>query len=172
MIRYTPVACGNSRMPTTFRAYQPDQTLAFAAGLAGVGSPRGTWLHHVSDVVDALDLTAFYAPYEGDGRRNAPYEPSMMVKVLIYAYATGTFSSRAVARKLEEDVAFRMLAAGNFPQHRTVCEFRRRHLGEFSELFVGVVQVGARDGTGAVRQALGRRDEGASEREQAQGDEL
>ena len=44
-------------------------------------------------------------------------------------------------RKLEEDVAFRMLAAGNFPQHRTVCEFRRRHLAEFSELFVGVVQV-------------------------------
>ena len=85
--------------------------------------------------VDALDLTAFYAPYEGDGRRNAPYEPSMMVKVLIYAYATGTFSSRAVARKLEEDVAFRMLAAGNFPQHRTVCEFRRRHLAAFSELF-------------------------------------
>ena len=88
----------------------------------------GHLAHHVSDVVDALDLTAFYAPYEGDGRRNAPYEPSMMVKVLIYAYATGTFSSRAVARKLEEDVAFRMLAAGNFPQHRTVCEFRRRHL--------------------------------------------
>ena len=115
-------------------------TLAFAAGLAGVGSP-GHLAHHVSDVVDALDLTAFYAPYEGDGRRNAPDEPSMMVKVLIYAYATGTFSSRAVARKLEEDVAFRMLAAGNFPQHRTVCEFRRRHLAEFSELFVGVVQV-------------------------------
>ena len=92
-------------------------------------------------MVDALDLTAFYAPYEGDGRRNALYEPSMMVKVLIYAYATGTFSSRAVARKLEEDVAFRMLAAGNFPQHRTVCEFRRRHLAAFSELFVGVVQV-------------------------------
>ena len=65
----------------------------------------------------------------------------MMVKVLIYAYATGTFSSRAVARKLEEDVALRMLAAGNFPQHRTVCEFRRRHLAEFSGLFVGVVQV-------------------------------
>ena len=103
--------------------------------------PPGHLAHHVSDVVDALDLTSFYAPYEGDGRRNAPYEPSMMVKVLIYAYAPGTFSSRAVARKLEEDVAFRMLAAGNFPQHRTVCEFRCRHLGEFSELFVQVVRV-------------------------------
>ena len=66
----------------------------------------------------------------------------MVVKVLIYAYATGTFSSRAIARKLEEDVAFRVLAAGNFPQHRTICEFRRRHLAKTSsEMFVEVVRV-------------------------------
>ena len=64
-----------------------------------------------------------------------------MVKVLIYAYATGVFSSRGVAKKLEEDVAFRVLAAGNFPQHRTVCEFRRRHLEDFKALFVEVVRV-------------------------------
>ena len=83
--------------------------------------------HHVSDLVDGVDLTAFYAPYAGDGRRNAPYAPRMMVKVLLYAYATGVFSSRGIARKLEEDVAFRVLGAGNFPQHRTLCEFRRRH---------------------------------------------
>ena len=114
-------------MPTTYRRYQPDQPLLLPPDLQE-WVPPGHLAHHVSDVVDALDLTSFYAPYEGDGRRNAPYEPSMMVKVLIYAYATGTFSSRAVARKLEEDVAFRMLAAGNFPQHRTVCEFRCRHL--------------------------------------------
>ena len=72
----------------------------------------------------------------------------MMVKVLIYAYATGVFSSRKIARKLEEDVAFRMLAAGNFPQHRTLCEFRRRHLKDFKRLFVG--ELGARDGDGGV----------------------
>ena len=139
MIRYASCVW-ELPMPTTFRAYQPNQPLLLPPDLQE-WVPPGHLAHHVSDVVDALDLTAFYAPYEGDGRRNAPYEPSMMVKVLIYAYATGTFSSRAVARKLEEDVAFRMLAAGNFPQHRTVCEFRRRHLAEFSELFVGVVQV-------------------------------
>ena len=139
MIRYASCVW-ELPMPTTFRAYQPDQPLLLPPDLQE-WVPPGHLAHHVSDVVDALDLMAFYAPYEGDGRRNAPYEPSMMVKVLIYAYATGTFSSRAVARKLEEDVAFRMLAAGNFPQHRTVCEFRRRHLAEFSELFVGVVQV-------------------------------
>ena len=127
-------------MPTTFRPYQPDQLLLLSPDLRE-WLPPGHLAHHVSDLVDALELRAFYAPYEGDGRRNAPYELSMMVKVLIYAYATGEFSSRAIARKLEEDVAFRVLAAGNFPQHRTICEFRRRHLEDFERMFVEVVRV-------------------------------
>ncbi len=80
-------------------------------------------------------------PYEGDGRRNSPYAPRMMVKVLIYAYATGVFSSRKMAKRLEEDIAFRMLAAGNFPKHRTLCEFRRRHLGDFEAVFAEVVRL-------------------------------
>ena len=101
--------------------------------------PEGHLAHHVSDLVDALDLGAFYAPYKGDGRRNSPYDPRMMVKVLIYAYGTATFSSRKMAGKLEEDIAFRMLAAGNFPQHRTLCEFRRRHLKDFQAVFAEVV---------------------------------
>ena len=127
-------------MPTTFRPYQPDQLLLLAPDLREWLAP-GHLAHHVSDLVDALELSAFYAPYEGDGRRNAPYEPSMMVKILIYAYATGVFSSRAIARKLEEDVAFRVLAAENFPQHRTLCEFRRRHLEDFERMFVAVVRL-------------------------------
>jgi len=65
----------------------------------------------------------------------------MMVKVLLYGYATGTFSSRKLAKKLEEDVAFRVLAAGNFPAHRTICEFRQGHLQEFQELFVELVRI-------------------------------
>ena len=89
-----------------------------------------------------------------------------MVKVLLYGYATGTFSSRK--RKLEEDVAFRVLGAGNFPSHRTLCEFRCRHLED--GLFVEVVRVAR--GACAFRETVDRRDEGASEREQAQGDEL
>ena len=105
----------------------PDQSLLLPPDVRA-WLPEGHLAHHVSDLVDGLDLTAFYAPYEGDGRRNAPYDPRMMVKVLLYAYATGVFSSRGIARALEEDVAFRVLAAGNFPQHRTLCEFRRRHL--------------------------------------------
>ena len=127
-------------MSTTFRPYEPDQMLLLPADLRA-WLPEGHLAHHVSDLVDGLDLTAFYGPYEGDGRRNAPYEPRMMVKVLVYAYATGVFSSRGIARKLEEDVAFRVLGAGNFPQHRTLCEFRRRHLSDFRKLFVEVVRL-------------------------------
>ena len=127
-------------MSTRFRPYAPDQMLLLPADLRA-WLPEGHLAHHVSDLVDGVDLTAFYAPYAGDGRRNAPYAPRMMLKVLLYAYATGVFSSRGIARKLEEDVAFRVLGAGNFPQHRTLCEFRRRHLADFKELFVAVVRL-------------------------------
>ena len=113
----------------------------------------------------------FYAPYEGDGRRKSPYEPGMMVKILVYAYSTGVFLSRRIVRKVEEDVAFRVLAAGNFPQHRTVCEFRRRHLADFERLFVDVVRVSG-DGAYGLPEAVRRWHEGSGEREQAQGDEL
>ena len=83
-------------MGTTFRPYHPDQILMLPPDLREWVS-EGHLAHHVSDLVDAVDLSAFYAPYRGDGRRNSPYDPRMMVKVLIYAYATGTFSSRKMA---------------------------------------------------------------------------
>jgi transposase len=127
-------------MPTTFRRYIPEQSFLLPP------SPRD-WLpedhlaYFLSDTVDALDLKAFYEPYEGDGRRNSPYEPRMMVKLLLYGYATGTFSSRKIARKLYEDVAFRVLSGESFPAHRTIAEFRQRHLQAFQALFVQVLQV-------------------------------
>ena len=132
-------------MNTSFRAYQPDQPFLLPP------DPRD-WLaedhlaYFISDTIDALDLAAFYAPYEGDGRRKQPYEPAMMLKVLIYGYATGVFSSRRLAQKLHEDVAFRVLAAGNFPAHRTLCEFRKRHLGDFEAIFVQIVRIAAEVG--------------------------
>ena len=141
-------------MPTTFRPYQPDQGLLLAPDMRD-WLAEGHLAHHVSDLVDGLDLTAFYAPYEGDGRRKSPYEPRMMVKVMIYGYATGVFSSRGLARKLEEDVAFRVLAAGNFPSHRTICEFRRRHLADFKALF-GNGRPTRRGDASPVRSATGR----------------
>jgi len=103
--------------------------------------PENHLAYFVSEAVEALDLSAFYEPYEGDGRRNCPFDPRMMLKILLYGYATGTFSSRKIARKLHEDVAFRVLCAENFPAHRTIAEFRERHLDEFHKLFVQVVQI-------------------------------
>ena len=135
-------------MPTSFRPYAPDQSLLLPPSPRD-WLPEGHLAYFISETVDTLDLSAFYAPYEGDGRRNQPFDPAMMVKVLLYAYATGTFSSRRIARKLEEDVAYRVLAAGNFPAHRTICEFRQEHLKAFGELFVQVVRI-ARE-AGVVR---------------------
>jgi len=127
-------------MPTTYRPYMPEQDLLLQPRLQE-WLPEGHLSYFINDVIEELDLGAFYKPYEGDGRRKAPYEPRMMLKVLIYAYASGVFSSRKIAKKLEEDVAFRLLAADNFPQHRTICDFRKRHLSDFKAVFVQVIQI-------------------------------
>ena len=127
-------------MTTTFRPCAPDQSLLFPPSPRD-WLPEGHLAFFIADTVAALDLQALYAPYEGDGRRNQPFDPQMMVTVLLYAYATGTFSSRRIARKLEEDVAYRVLAAGNSPAHRTIAEFRQQHLAAFEALFVQVVQI-------------------------------
>jgi len=118
-------------MPTTFRPYTPDQDLLLQPRLQE-WLPAGHLSYFISDVIEELDLGAFYKSYEGDGRRKVPYEPRMMLKVLIYAYATGVFSSRKIAKKL---------AADNFPQHRTLCDFRKRHLSDFKAVFVQVIQI-------------------------------
>ncbi len=127
-------------MPTSFRPYLPDQALLLPPSLRE-WLPARHLAYFVFDTIEALDLAAFYERYEGDGRRNQPYEPRMMLKVLVYAYATGTFSSRKIARKLEEDVAYRVLGAENFPAHRTIAEFRLKHLKEFENLFMQVVRI-------------------------------
>ncbi len=127
-------------MPTTFRPYAPEQDLLLQPSLRE-WLPDGHLSYFISDVIEELDMGAFYERYEGDGRRKAPFEPRMMLKVLIYGYASGVFSSRKIAKKLEEDVAFRLLAADNFPQHRTLCDFRKRHLADFKSVFVQVIQI-------------------------------
>jgi len=133
-------------MPSNYRPYQPEQSLLLPP------SPRD-WLpeNHlalfISDVVDELDLRAFEArQQESDPRGNAPFHPAMMLKILVYAYATGTFASRRIATKIEEDVGFRVLAAGNFPQHRTICDFRKEYLKEFIDLFQQVVRIAKASG--------------------------
>ena len=124
-------------MPTSFLPYEPKQDFLLPPSVSE-WLPENHLAYFVMEIIDRLDLQVFYARYEGDGRRNQPYDPAMLVKVLVYGYATGVFSSRKIARKLFEDVAFRMLGAGNFPSHRTICDFRLRHLSELKELFVQV----------------------------------
>lgn len=127
-------------MGTSFRRYEPEQSYLLPPSPRD-WLPAGHLAYFVSDTIGALDLHEFFERYGGDGRRNQPYHPEMMVKVLVYAYATGVFSSRKIAKKIEEDVAFRVLAGGSFPKHRTICDFRHDHLDALGRLFVQVVRL-------------------------------
>jgi transposase len=126
-------------MAKKFRRYEPDQIHLFPP------SPRD-WLpgdHLVfvlSDVVDTLDLSAIYAAY-GEERGNPPYHPLLMVKILLYGYARGIYSSRRLARACQEDVAFRVLCGENQPDFRTISDFRKIHLKAFAALFLQVLQL-------------------------------
>jgi transposase len=133
-------------MPSNYRAYQPEQSYLLPPSPSD-WLPEKHLAFFISEVVDEMDLSAFYGRHEeSDPRGNQPFHPAMMLKLLIYAYATGTFSSRRIAQKIEEDVAFRVLAAGNFPQHRTICDFRQEHLQKFVELFKQVVLIAKSSG--------------------------
>ena len=124
----------------SYRPYEPAQEMLLPASLQD-WLPKGHLAYFIGDTVDALDLKAFYGRYAGGGSRNQPFHPAMMVKLLVYGYATGVFSSRKVERRLHDDLAFRMLGAGNFPKHRTIRDFRALHLSELADLFVQVVKL-------------------------------
>jgi len=95
----------------------------------------------VSDVVDQLDLSSIESVYEEEDRGQPPYHPRMMTKILVYGYCVGVFSSRRIQKRLAEDVAFRVLAAGNEPDFRTLSDFRKNHLPALKELFQQVLRL-------------------------------
>lgn len=120
--------------------------------------PEGHLAYFVMDVVGQLDLSSIYAHYERELRGYPPHHPQMMVALILYAYSVGVSSSRKIERRTYEDVAFRVIAAGQHPDHTTVSEFRRIHLKAIAELFqqmlalcmqAGLVRLGhvALDGT-------------------------
>lgn len=112
-----------------------NQTLLFPPSLHD-WLPEAHLARFLADVVSALDLSAIYKSYqEKDGRGQAAYAPEMMVRLLLYGYATGVYSSRRIQTRTFEDVAFRYLSGDQHPDHATIAEFRKRHLDALSGLF-------------------------------------
>jgi transposase len=93
----------------------------------------------VLGAVERMDLDRFYGAYRANGQGRAAYDPGMMVALLLYAYARGNRSSRAIEQACQEDVAYKVITAMSVPDHSTIAEFRRRHQAAVGELFVGVL---------------------------------
>jgi transposase len=127
-------------MGKVYRPYYPDEELLLPPSLRD-WLPEKHLAYFVSDVVDNLDLSAMDAVYGNEKRGQPPYDPLMMTKVLVYAYCVGVFSSRRIERRLVEDIAFRVLAAGNQPNFRTISDFRKIHLKTLEGLFEQVLQI-------------------------------
>jgi transposase len=135
-----------------------NQTLLFPPSLHD-WLPEGHLARFLVDVVSALDLSAVYKSYaEKDGRGQAAYAPEMMVRLLLYGYANGVYSSRKIEKRTYEDLAFRFLSGDQHPDHATLADFRKRHLEALAGLFTqalllcaeaGLVKLGhvAIDGT-------------------------
>jgi len=131
------IACDREQsflMPPDVREWLPPRHLA--------------WF--VIDAVAEMDLEAFYAAHRVDGRCRPPYDPAMMVALLLYAYARGVRSSRVIERACEEDVAFRVLAAQQRPDHATIARFLERHEEAIAGLFGEVLTLCARSGLAKV----------------------
>src|SRR4051794_8886189 len=131
------VACDREQsflMPPDVREWLPPRHLA--------------WF--VIDAVAEMNIEAFYGAYRLDGRSRPPYDPAMMVALLLYAYARGIRSSRVIERACEEDVAFRVLGAHHCPDHATIARFLERHQDAVAGLFGEVLTLCARSGLAKV----------------------
>jgi transposase len=140
-------------MGKTYRSYLPEQDFVLPPSLRD-WLPEDHLAYFVSDVVDELDLSAVESVYEKEERGQPPYHPRMMTKVLLYGYCVGVFSSRRIERKLTEDVGFRILAAGNEPDFRTISDFRKLHLAALQGLFDQMLQIALRAGTMKLGQVM------------------
>src|SRR5271157_3308117 len=123
-----------------FKEYNPDQLFLLPQDMRSwLPDDHLAWF--VSDMVDRLDLGVIVDEYLHLSGGRPGFHPSMMLKLLIYAYCVGVPSSRGIERKTYEDVAFRILAAGYHPDHTAIAKFRCRHLSVLSDLFGLIRQV-------------------------------
>ena len=129
-------------MGQIFHPYEPDQSHLFPPSPRD-WMPEGHLAFFVSETIDELNLECFYAKFRQrtNDRGNLAYEPRMLLKVLIYSYSVGVFSSRKIAAGIDDLVALRYLAGGNRPGHRTMARFRRDNAAHFANVFGQVVKV-------------------------------
>jgi transposase len=136
-------------MPRNFIECDRDQELLLPPSMRE-WLPEDHLAWFVTDAVEEMDLSAFYSAYREDGRGRAAFEPRMMAALLLYAYAVGERSSRGIERRCREDVAFRVLAANQTPDHATIARFRARHEEALAETFTQVLALCARAGLVSV----------------------
>ena len=158
-------------MSKTYLPYEPDQQLLLPAALQE-WLPDDHLAYFISDVVDQLDMSEVTARYERERRGGPPYHPRMMVKALLYGYCVGVASSRRIAQRLHEDIAFRVLAANNTPDFRTISDFRKDNLDALSGLFVQVLALCRQAGLVKLGHVALDGTKGQGQRFQTQGDEL
>jgi transposase len=108
--------------------------------------PQDDLVFFLLDTVAHLDLSRFYAPYEAETRGAPPFDPKMMVCLLLYAYCVGVFSSRKIARACERNLAFIAIVGADRPDFRTISDFRKLHLAAFCDIFVQVLRIAGESG--------------------------
>jgi len=136
-------------MPQNFIGCDREQELLLPPNLREwLPSEHLAWL--VLDAVEEMDLSAFYASYRHDGHGRAAHEPAMMVALLLYAYCKGQRSSRVIERECTDDVACRVIAANQRPDHTTIARFRQRHEDSLARLFGEVLAICAQAGLVSV----------------------
>lgn len=129
----------------TYRPWEP-QRYRQAAHSPEAKLPEGDLVFFLLDTVSKLDLRRFYAPYEEETRGAPPFDPAMMVCLLLYAYCVGVFSSRKMAQACERNLAFIAIVGQERPDFRTISDFRKLHLEAFKDVFVQVVRLAGEAG--------------------------
>jgi transposase len=136
-------------MPQSFLSCDREQAMLLPVSVAD-WLPAGHLARFVVEVVERLDLAAFYAAYRVDGSGRPAHDPPMMVGLVLYSYAVGVRSSRQIERRCVEDVATRFIAANRAPDHVTINRFRGRHQDALSGLFADVLALCAQAGMARV----------------------
>ena len=129
----------------TYRPWEP-QRYRQEAHSPETKLPEGDVVFFLLDTVSKLDLSRFYALYEDETRGAPPFDPAMMVCLLLYAYCVGVFSSRKIALACERNLAFIAIVGQERPDFRTISDFRKLHLEAFKDVFVHVVRLAGEAG--------------------------